>query len=95
MRDVTPISMRCWPAACPAIIEVTPESMACAIMASCPAIYEQEDGHIIIGKMMKEIPKEVFARIGEGEFAIWVPKGLVQPGPGRAAPDLPKLVKVA
>lgn len=96
MKDVTPKSMRCdigVDVGCPAIIEVTPEDMAC-VAAECPALYEQEEGHIIIGKVMKEIPKEIFARIGEGEFAIWVPRGMVQPGPGKA-PNLPKPVKVA
>jgi hypothetical protein len=60
--------------------DVTPKALRCAIGASCPAIYEQQDGHIIIGKVMKEIPEEVARRIGPDEFAVWVPRGLVKPG---------------
>lgn len=84
MRDVTPQSMRCdigVDVGCPAIIEVTPADMGC-VVGQCPAIFEHEDGYLVIGKIMKEIPKEVFARIGHDEIAIWVPKGLVKPGDG-------------
>lgn len=78
--EVTPEAMRCFPSSCPAVFEVTPESMQCgASFSSCPAIYEQQDGHIIIGKVMKEIPEEVAKRIGPDEFAVWVPRGLVRP----------------
>lgn len=65
--------------------DVTPKTHRCAIGASCPAIYEQQDGHIIIGKVMTEIPEEVAKRIGPDEFAIWVPKGLVKPGDDHGA----------
>jgi hypothetical protein len=58
---------------------VTPTAAKCGIGASCPAIYEQEDGHIIIGKVIESVPEEVAKKIGPGEFAVWVPKGLVKP----------------
>ncbi len=80
MRDVTPKAHRCTLGGCPAILEVTPEAMRCDFGASCPAIYEQQDGHIVIGKVMTEIPEEVAKRIGPDEFAVWVPRGLVKPG---------------
>jgi hypothetical protein len=53
--------------------------MACSMTASCPAIFEQQDGHLIIGKKVP-IPEELKDRIGEDETLIWVPKGLVKPG---------------
>lgn len=93
MKDVTPKAHRCTLGGCPAILEVTPEPMQCAASMSCPAIYEQQDGHIIIGKimgfspqtadreaMLSGVPEEIRSRIGPDEFAIWVPKGLVKPG---------------
>ena len=113
MKDVTPKAHRCSLGACPAILEVTPEAMRCAIQASCPslfevtpeamrcgasfsscpAIYEQQDGHIVIGKimgfspqtadkkaMLSGVPEEIRPRIGPDEFAVWVPRGLVKPG---------------
>jgi hypothetical protein len=84
MRDVTPKALRCTFGGCPAIIEVTPQDMRCGVMASCPAIYEQEqeDGHYIIGKIVapERIPEEIRQRIGPDEQLIWTPKGLVKPG---------------
>lgn len=79
--EVTPKDMRCAiGASCPAIFEVTPDSEACFI-SSCPAIYEREDGYLIIGKRVA-IPDEIRARIGDDEVLSWVPKGLVKPGDG-------------
>jgi hypothetical protein len=95
--DVTPAAMACGGtmSARPAIFDVTPGAAACVIGVSCPAIYEREDGHIIIGKimgfapqtadreaMLAGVPEEIRPRIGPDEFAIWVPKGLVKPGDG-------------
>jgi hypothetical protein len=82
MRDVTPKVLRCSFGGCPAIIEVTPQDMRCVAMASCPAIYEQQDGHFIIGKTVppEHIPEEIRQRIGLDEQLIWTPKGLVKPG---------------
>lgn len=97
MRDITPETMRCHSGmdGCPALIEVTPQDMACVAMQSCSAIYEREDGHVIIGKimgfspqtpdrdaMLAGVPEEIRGRVGPDEFAIWVPKGMVKPGEG-------------
>jgi len=78
MKDVTPQEMRCNIRACPTLYEVTPAP--CAIAISCPALYEQEDGYIIIGKIMREedIPAEVKAKCGEDEAVTWVPKRLLK-----------------
>jgi hypothetical protein len=85
--EVTPQDMRCGGtvSSCPSLYEVTPEAVKCGDHLTCPAICEQQDGHIIIGKVMTEIPEEVAKRIGPDEFAIWVPKGLVKPGDDHGA----------
>lgn len=80
--EVTPEAMKCHVGeSCPSLYETTPEALKCGgSWTSCPALYEQQDGHIVIGKVMKEIPEEVAKRIGPDEFAVWVPRGLVKPG---------------
>jgi hypothetical protein len=94
--EVTPQDLRCEVMACPSLFEVTPEAMKCGTsFSSCPAIYEQQDGHIIIGKVMKEIPEEVAKRIGPDEFAVWVPRGLVKPGDDNGRGPVPETIAPA
>lgn len=71
--------------------DVTPKSLRCTF-GGCPAIYEQQDGHIVIGKVMKEIPEEVAQRIGPDEFAVWVPRGLVKPGDDNGRGPIPEAI---
>lgn len=47
------------------------------MQASCPAIFEQEDGVLIIGKRVA-IPEEIKNRVGSDEDVLWVPKGLLK-----------------
>jgi len=46
-------------------------------MGDCPAIYEQEDGVLVIGKIVP-IPEELKAKVGPDETLVWVPKGLLK-----------------
>ncbi len=56
--------------------EITPKGMRCHI-AECPAIFEQEDGVLVIGKIAP-IPEELKAKVGPDEALVWVPKGLLK-----------------
>lgn len=64
-------------ASCPAIFEVTPSAEKCDYGPSCPAIFEQEDGVLIIGKRVA-IPEEIKNRVGVDEDVLWVPKALLK-----------------
>lgn len=82
MKDITPKAHRCEiGASCPAILEVTPQDLCC-MAGGCPAIYEQQDGFLIIGKSVASIPEEIKGRVGQDEIVVWVPRGLVRPGDG-------------
>lgn len=56
--------------------DVTPKAMSCTI-ENCPAIFEQEDGALVIGKRVA-IPDEIKHRVGPDEDVLWVPKGLLK-----------------
>lgn len=62
--------------------DVTPQKFGCATMASCPALYQTEDGDITIGKIIAphDLPEEIRQRVGPGECAVWTPKGMLKPG---------------
>lgn len=93
MKEITPKNLRCGWGSCPALYEVTPADMkcssalcpavfeevtpACAIGATCPALYEQEDGVLIIGKRVA-IPDAIKDRVGDDEDVLWVPKNLLK-----------------
>lgn len=77
MKNITPKNLQCEWGQCPALYEVTPADMKCTYMASCPAIFEQEDGILIIGKRVA-IPEEIKNRVGPDEDVLWVPKGLLK-----------------
>lgn len=61
------------------IKNLTPAHLRCAITTFCPAVYEQEGGTLIIGKIVP-VPEELAGRIGPDEALVWVPKGMVKPG---------------
>jgi hypothetical protein len=58
----------------------TPLHLRCE-WGGCPAILEQEDGYLIIGKRVL-VPDESKHRVGDDETVVWVPKSLVKPGDG-------------
>jgi len=77
LYEVTPAEMRCAIAAsCPALYEITPTDARCP-WADCPAIYEQEDGVLVVGKIAP-IPEELKSKVGPDETLVWVPKGLLK-----------------
>lgn len=60
-------------------VEITPPSFRCALI-SCPSVFETDSGtYIIVGKKLdlKEVPQVVKSKIGDGEIAVEVPKGLL------------------
>lgn len=58
--------------------EVTPKALRCTYMAACPALYEQEDGVLVIGKVLETVPAELLDKVGPDETVVWVPKGLLR-----------------
>lgn len=77
LYEVTPVEMRCsFGASCPALYEVTPTEAKCPY-ADCPALFEQQDGVLVIGKIVP-VPDELKAKIGSDETLVWVPKGLLK-----------------
>jgi hypothetical protein len=82
--EVTPAELRCAAlASCPSLHEVTPEALRCGV-SQCPSLFEgpewQDGAVIVVGK--KDIPQALFDqmkhKIGEDEFAVIVPKGLLK-----------------
>jgi hypothetical protein len=81
--EVTPAELRCALGSCPSLHEVTPEALRCGV-SQCPSLFEapewQDGAVIVVGK--KDIPQALFAlmkhKIGEDEFAVVVPKALLQ-----------------
>lgn len=58
--------------------EITPPKFLCAAEDECPAVFEDGDDLIIIGKIEPE-PHEVIARkIGHGETAVRVSRDLLR-----------------
>ncbi len=61
------------------VVEKTPAKLFCAVYA-CPSVFETNRGtYIIVGKNLNrsEITQEIKNKIGEGEIAVEVPKGLL------------------
>lgn len=60
------------------LIEITPRELRCGIGA-CPSIFTtDEDTYIIVGREITgELPPALKTRLGPGEFAIEIPKRLV------------------
>ena len=60
-------------------VEKTPAGFYC-VVATCPSIFETDKGtYIIVGKKLssKEVSQEVKNKIGDGEIAVEIPKGLL------------------
>ncbi len=60
-------------------VEITPAAFSC-VWTACPSIFETDKGtYIIVGKKLnlKEASQEVKNKIGDGELAVEVPKGLL------------------
>ncbi len=60
-------------------VEKTPAAFYC-VACACPSVFETDRGtYIIVGKKLKmeEITQEVKNKIGEGEIAVEIPKGLL------------------
>lgn len=59
--------------------ERTPEAFMCSKCAKCPAVFETEnDSYVIIGKILPpEVVQQLAGRIGDDEFVIEVPKGMI------------------
>ena len=60
-------------------VEITPASFLCALI-SCPSVFETNNGtFVLVGKKVNidETPKEIKNKIGAGETAIEIPKGLI------------------
>lgn len=76
MRDLTPKHLRCTIGGCPAIFDITPERLKCAVSMGCPSVNAIEDGRelLIIGKVPSvEIMDQFKGRVGPGELAIVIP----------------------
>lgn len=61
------------------IVEITHESYRC-MMATCPAIFLGEnDNYLIVGdlKEASSLPKEVAAKVGQGEVVISISRDLL------------------
>ena len=62
-----------------ATIDKTPAAFYCVTFA-CPSVFETDKGtYIIVGKKLnlREVTQEVKNKIGDGEIAVEIPKGLL------------------
>ena len=57
--------------------EITPDSFKCGV-GMCPAVFECQDGVLIVGKKVEAVPKDVESKIGPDETVILVPLKLLQ-----------------
>jgi len=59
--------------------EITPAEFVCHSASCCPAVFETENNsYVIIGKKPSAAAKAQLAgRVGADEFAIEVPKGVI------------------
>ncbi len=59
--------------------DITPEAFVCATCSACPAVFETEnDSYVIIGKKLSAAAlAAVDGRVGDDEFVIEVPKGMI------------------
>ena len=62
------------------IRDLTPDELKCGPVLGCPAVYELDDGSIlVVGKavQLNDLPLSVRGRIGEGEGPVIVSKKLL------------------
>jgi hypothetical protein len=59
--------------------DITPSEFVCHTSSCCPAVLETDKGsYIIIGKKLDAAAQQAVAgRVGEDEFVIEVPKGMI------------------
>lgn len=62
-------------------VELTPDIYRCAGgLAACPSVFETDQGTLlVIGKLLDDNTKKLLpeGRVGEGEIAIEIPKGMI------------------
>jgi len=84
LREVTPHSLRCVLASCPAIYEgvreITPEEMMC-LVGACPSAYEAtregREVYLVVGKQINPSDAGLVKKVGEGEALVEVPRALI------------------
>ena len=60
-------------------VEITPASFRCALF-SCPSVFETDRGtFVLVGEKvnLKNASEKIKNKIGDGETAIEIPKGLI------------------
>ncbi len=76
IRNLTPEENMCACVTCPAIYDLTPKENMC-VSCACPSISDYGGFYLIVGEQVN--PKDVGLekKVGEGEEAIMVDKGLI------------------
>ena len=62
-----------------AVVEITPAHFLCAACA-CPSVFETDrETFVLVGEKvnLKDAPEKIKNKIGAGETAIEIPKGLI------------------
>ena len=59
--------------------EITPSAFVCHSSSCCPAVFETENNsYVIIGKKLSaSAVAQLAGRVGDDEFVIEVPKGMI------------------
>ena len=58
--------------------EITPQTYLCHTSACCPAVFETENNsYVIIGKKTDAVMAGIAHRVGDDEFVIEVPRGMI------------------
>lgn len=61
------------------LLDITPLEFICQSCSACPAVFETDnDSYVIIGKKLPpNLQSQLKNRVGEDEFVIEVPKGMI------------------
>jgi hypothetical protein len=58
--------------------DITPAEFACATCSKCPSVFETESSYVIIGKKLSSAALAMVEnRVGDDEFVVEVPKGMI------------------
>jgi len=58
--------------------DITPADFVCHTSNCCPAVFETDASYVIIGKKLNATSMAAIAdRVGNDEFVIEVPKGMI------------------
>ena len=58
--------------------EITPKEFMCGSGGCCPAVFDDGDGYVIIGKVVPAATIEALkGRVAGDEFVVKVPKGMI------------------